>query len=116
MCILAISGPPVRMENAIICIYIYILLIFRDFAKTENARTREMKIVAFAAPKISVKMSLFAQTHINLCELMCLLTLLRPPVRREIPIIRIYIHIIEIPLRTGGRKSAKRHINSPKLM
>ena len=36
-----------------------------------------------------------AQTRIILGKLICLLQLLRPPVRREISIIRIYMHIID---------------------
>ena len=108
MCLLALLRPPVRLENAIKRLYSNVILEFRDFPKTENARSREMKIVAFAVPKLTGRMSLFAQTHINLGELMCLLTLLRPPVRREIPIIRIYMHIIDFLQFPGSHKTRAR--------
>ena len=106
MLILAISGPPVRRENAIKRLYSNVILEFRDFPKTENARTREMKIVAFAAPTRMNKKGLEAQTHINSGELMCLFAISGPPVRMENAIIRIYIHIIDfLRFRENGKRA-----------
>ena len=97
MCLFAISGPPVRRELSIIRIYICILLTFCDFTKMENARTREMEIGRLRGANTHRRILLFAQTNINLGELMCLLTLLRPPVRRENAMICICIYIIDFP-------------------
>ena len=65
-----------------------------------------MKIVAFAAPKLTDRILIFAQTHINLGELMCLFAISGPPVRMENAMICIYIHIIDfLRFRENGKRA-----------
>ena len=66
MCLFTLLRPSARRGNAIIRIYIYIyiyiciLLHFHDFPKTENARSRGMRIVALTGPQIVPRMVPFA--------------------------------------------------------
>ena len=71
------------------------LLISCNFPKTKNARSREMEIVKQPLPRTAILSPGRPNGHINLDGVLCLLTLLRPPVWREISIIRIYMHIID---------------------
>ena len=71
--------PPVGREMSIICTYICILLEFCNFLKSQNSRSREMKIKKTDVSGSRNSIAGRDERHIILGEIMCLFYIFAPP-------------------------------------